>query len=170
MATFSALTGGGGDEDDVSAGGLEWNTSRGLTRTSGAWAGQHVGGGGVDQAKDAVDVGGLGEAPLGGGHGGDGGFDGRPDAVVGNEDVEVAKSCESGGDERLSVFGGGEVLLDRPAEFGATTFCGEGMSLIGGGTIAEGDPGTGLAEKTDCGCANAARSSSDESGAADEGE
>ena len=67
---------------------------------------EHVGGGGVDEAEDAVYVGGQGAAPLGGGHGGDGGFDGRPDAVVDDEDVEVAEGLRERGATRASPSSG----------------------------------------------------------------
>lgn len=156
VANFSALTGGGRDENDVAACGLEGDTSGSFTRACGAWAGEHVGGGGMDEAEDTVDVGGLGEAPLRRGHGGYGRFDRRPDAVVGYEDVEVAEGFQGGGDEGFSIFGGGEVLLNRSAAFWATTFFGEGLSLVGGGAIAEGDSCSGLAEETYGGCSDAA--------------
>ena len=42
--------------------------------------------------------------------------------------------------------------------------------MAGGGTVAEGDAGAGLAEEADGGCADSARASGDEGGAAGEGE
>ena len=94
VARFSTLAGGGGDEDDVSAGGLEGDAAGGEVGIAlRAGAGEHMGGGGVAKAEDTVDVGGDGAVPLGGGHVGNSGGGGRPDAVVGDEEVEIAKGC-----------------------------------------------------------------------------
>ena len=76
--------------------------------------------------------------------------------MVGDEDVEVAEGFQRAGDESLSIFGRRELLLDWAAEFRATTFCGEGVSLIGGGAIAEGDARPGLTEEANGGCADTA--------------
>jgi hypothetical protein len=184
VAAFSALAGGGGDEDDVASSGLEGDAAGG--KGLGIWwwfipksqrrdpghprAGEHVGGGGVDEAEDGVDVGGLGETPLGGGHGGDGGFDGGPDAVVGDEDIEIAEVGDGAGNQGFAFLGCGEGRLDGQAEGGAAEFDGEGFGLGLRGDVAEGDAGSGLAEEADGGCADAAGASGDEGGAAGEGE
>jgi len=184
MAGFAALAGGRGDENDVSAGGLERDAAGGEGfDVSGPFdprsqkrdlghprASEHVDGGGVAEAEDTVDVGGDGAMPLGGGHIGDGGGDGRPDAVIGNENVEIAKGSEGGGDENLAGFGGGEDLLDGEAEGWAAEFGGKSVGLIGGLLVAEGDTGSGLAEEADGGGADAARASGDQGGAAGERE
>ena len=49
--------------------------------------GLHLGYGGLDEAEDAVEVDAEGGAPLAGGHGGDGGVVGGPDAVIDDEAV-----------------------------------------------------------------------------------
>ncbi len=72
---FAALGCGGGDEDDVAAGA----GVMGLRL--------HLGHGGLDEAEDAVEVDAESGAPLAGGHGGDGGVVGGPDAVVDDEAV-----------------------------------------------------------------------------------
>ena len=156
---LATLAGGGGNQNDVAAG----------TSVDGG-AGEHVGGGGVDEAEDAVVVNRLGAAPLGGGHGGDGGLDGRPDAVVGDEDVEVAEGCDGGGDECLAVFRCGEILLHGKAEGGAAAFGCERLGLGPCLAIAEGNARSGQAEEAHCGGADAARTSGDERGVAGEGE
>jgi len=74
------------------------------------------------------------------------------------------------GDEGFAVFGGGESLLDWEAEGWTAEFGGEGVGLIGGLLIAEGDAGSSLAEEADSGGTDAARASGDESGAAGERE
>ena len=159
VAGFAALAGGGRDEHDV--------TAAAVFRP---WAREHVGRGGVNEAEGGVDVGGNGTAPLGGGHGGDVGFDGRPDAVVDDEDVEVAEGVEDMGDEGFAVFGSREIPLDGEAGSGTSTSGGEGLSLFGGLAIAEGDAGSGLVEEANGGGADAARASGDEGGAPSEGE
>src|ERR1019366_9078669 len=170
VASLATLAGGGGDEDDVSASGLERDTAGGGVGIAfRAGAGEHVGGGGVDEAEDTRDIGGNRAMPLGGGHASDGGGDRRPDAVVGDEDVEISEGCESAGDEGFAVLGGGEGLLDGEAEGWAAERGGEGFGLRGGLLIAEGDTGSGLAEEADGGGADAARASGDEGGAAGKG-
>ena len=76
--------------------------------------------------------------------------------------VEAAKGGDGSGDEGLTVFGSGELLLDGAAEIGAAAFCDEGFGLWGGGAITEDDPGTGLPEEADGGGANAAGASGDQ--------
>src|ERR1017187_7771463 len=100
VKAFAALAGRGGDEDDVAASGGRGGIGRAERGADGCGRGtsEHVGGGGVNQAEDAIEIGGDGAVPLGSGHGGDGGGGGRPDAVVGDEDVEVAEGRESVGD------------------------------------------------------------------------
>jgi len=90
--------------------------------------------------------------------------------VVGDEDVEIAEGCKGLGDEGFSVFGGFEVPLDGEAEGWAPERGGESVGLVRGGAVAKGDAGSGLAEEADGGCADAARASGDEGGAAGERE
>jgi hypothetical protein len=129
-----------------------------------------VRGGGVAEAEDAFDVDRLRAAELGGGHAGDGSSAGGPDAVVGDEDVEVAEGSDGFGDERCAVFGGFERVLDGDAVGRAAERGGEGFGLDLGGAIAESDACASLAEEADGGGADASRASGDEGGAAGEGE
>ena len=191
---LAARGGGGGDVDDVAAGGGGFGVDSGgglvrlipgisggfsggnpclrIERWGTRWwwlgerLGQHLGGGGLDQAEDAVEIDAQGGAPLGDGHGVDGGVVRRPDAVVDDEDVEAAKGLDGGGDEGVAVFGGGERLLEGDG----AGFGGEDVGGAGGGEVAEGDAGAGLAEEPHSGRADAARATGDESGAAGERE
>ena len=94
MEGFAALAGGGADEDDVAAGCALVSGWDCIWATA-AWT----------EAEDAVEVGAEGAAPLGGGHGGDGGVVRGPDAVVDDGAVETAEGGDGGGDEGLAVFG-----------------------------------------------------------------
>ena len=148
---FAALAGGGADEDDVASGvavasGWDciWATAARTTPKT------------LSRLMPRV------SAPLGGGHGGDGGVVGGPDAVVEDGAVEAAEGGDGRGDEGLAVFGGGEGLLDGAAEFGAAALVDEGFGLLGGGAVAEDDLCAGLTEEADGGCADSAGASGDE--------
>jgi hypothetical protein len=122
-----------------------------------------LGDGSADYAEDAVEVGAEGASPLDGCHGGDGDVVGGPDAVVQDGAVEAAKGSYSGSDEGLAIFRGGEGLLEGAAELGATALLDQGLGLLGGGEVAEDNPGASLAEEADGGCADSAGASGDES-------
>ena len=147
MEGFAALSGGGGDEDDVASG-----FGCGL----GVWLGFHLGDCGTDDAEDAVEIGAQGASPLLSGHGGDVRVVGRPDAVIENDAVEPAEGFDGGFDESAAVFGGGERLMDGLAEVGTAALGDEGFGLLNSGAVAEDDFGSGLAEETDGGTADAA--------------
>ena len=123
---------------------------------------EHVGGGGLDEAEDAVEVGGEGGSPLLAWHGLDGLVVWGPDAVVDDEDVEAAEDLDCGLDEGAAVFGGGEDLLDGLAEAGAALLGGEGVGLGGRALVAEDDLCAGLAEEPDGGGADAPGAAGDE--------
>lgn len=123
--------------------------------------GLHLGHGCADYAEDAIEVDAQGVAPLGGGHLCDGRIVSGPDAVVGDDAVQAAEGGDSGGDECLSVFRGGERLVDGSAEVGTATFAGEGFGLLGGKAVVEGYFGSGLAEEADGGCADSSGAASD---------
>ena len=96
-----------GLQGDVAGGGLRIALRAGTC--------QHVRARGVDKPEDTVDVGGDGAAPLGGGHFGHGGGRGRPDAVIGDEDVEIAEGHERRGDEGFAVLGRKQLLANWEA-------------------------------------------------------
>ena len=82
VAAFAPLARRRGDQDNVPRAELQGTLPADSVRGRAARAGQHVGGGGVTQAEDAVDVGGDGAVPLRGSHLRDRGGRGRPDAMV----------------------------------------------------------------------------------------
>ena len=147
---FAALGCGGGDQDDVAA------ASRGCR------LGFYLGYCSTDDAEDTVEVDAYGVAPLGGCHLGDGGVVGGPDAVIQDGAVEAAEGGDGSGDEGFAIFRGEERLLDSAAEVGAAALGCEGFSLASGGEVTEDDPGAGLAEEADGGCADSAGASGDE--------
>src|ERR1017187_7652250 len=114
VKAFAALAGRGGDEDDVAASGGRGGigrAERGADRR-GRGTSEHVGGGGGNQAEDAIEIGGDGAVPLGSGHGGDGGGGGRPDVVVGDEDGQGAEGREGVGYEGSAILWRFQRLLD----------------------------------------------------------
>ena len=157
VASFAALSGSRGDEHDVASRRLQRNTTRGdLWVGGGTGAGEHVGGSGMKQAKDAVHVCGLGASPLGCAHIGNCNGDRWPYAVVGDQNVQIAEGFEGAGNQGFAIFGRSKLLLNRKAEVSAATLAGEGIGPVGGGVIAERDACSGLAEEADGGCADAA--------------
>lgn len=129
-----------------------------------------MGGTGLYEAEDAVEIDGQGGAPLLFGHGVDGLIVRGPDAVVDDEDVEVAKGCDGGVDERLAVFGGGEILLEGDAVCRGPMLGDESFGLLTGGLVAEGDAGSGCSKEANGLGSDAARASGDEGGATGERE
>jgi hypothetical protein len=82
--------------------------------------------------------------------------------VIEHGAVEAAEGCYGSGDEGLTIFGGGERLLNGAAEIGATAFCDEGYGLRSGGAITEDNFGSGLAKETYGGSTNSTGASCDE--------
>ena len=124
--------------------------------------GFHLGDCGSNDAEDAVEVGAEGAAPLVGGHLGDGGVVGGPDAVVEDGAVDATEGGCGGGDEGFTVFWCVEGLMDGSAEIGAAALGDEGFGLLGCAAIAEDDLRAGLTEETNGGCADSAGASGDE--------
>ena len=82
--------------------------------------------------------------------------------MVDDKAVDAAEGLDGGGDERLAVFRGVEVVLDGEGLGWASAGCGQFVGLGGGGLIAEGYFGSGLMEEADgCG-SDAAGASGDE--------
>src|SRR6185312_15727661 len=150
VVSLAALAGGGADEDDVAGGVVGF----------GVRLAEHLRDGGLGEAEDAVEVDGEGGSPLGFGHGADGRVFGRPDAVVGDEDVDSAEGFYSFSDKGAALFGRRELLLNGEAV--GAEFFGQTFGCIAGAAVVEGDAGSGLMKEAHGGGSYAARASGDE--------
>src|ERR1700693_1484225 len=112
MKRLAALAAGGADEHDMSGGG------------TGARLRLHLSHRMLDQAEDGVKVDGKSIAPLLVAHLLDGDVFGRPDAVIGHENVEASKMLHDFGHQRAGrvwiIKLGGEGMTVFAAFFGET--------------------------------------------------
>src|SRR5207248_11548381 len=76
--------------------------------------------GALDESEDAVEVDGHGLPPLLGRHFINGRVVGRPDAVVGHENIKPAEAGDGGLHQFLGIFGARKLLLDGEATSLAT--------------------------------------------------
>src|SRR6185312_16667668 len=102
---------------------------------------EHLRDGGLGEAEDAVEVDGEGGSPLGFGHSGDGRVFGRPDAVVGDKDVDSSEGFYGFGDEGAALYGRRELLLNGEAV--GAEFFGKRFRGGAGAAVVEGDAGSG---------------------------
>src|SRR5208283_4893765 len=111
MLRIAALASGGGNQNNMAASGFY----RPLAIFRWRGPAEHLGGPSLDEAKCRVEIHGERAPPSSGIHSGNGAI-GRPDAVIHDEAVEIAKRAQSAGDEGLAIFRGGKFLLDCAAE------------------------------------------------------
>ena len=108
MKRLTPLTGSGTDQHDVAS------------RRTSSYLSLHLGDGVLDQRKHAVKVDGHGVAPLLVGHLVDSYVFGRPDTVVGDQNVKSAETAYNGVDELARRLGAGQITEHRSAAIFAT--------------------------------------------------
>src|SRR5690348_15970462 len=121
----------------------------------------HLRDGMAHEREDAVEVNGDGLLPLRVAEAVDRRVIGRPDAVIGHQNVEASETANGFLDERAGGLKAGEVTGNRGSLL--AEFFDEGIGLGLGTLIVEEHAGSSLREETDGGGADAARASGDES-------
>ena len=147
---FAALAAGGTDQHDVSG----WLAFARLSF--------HLCHRVFHEAENSIEIDGQGGAPLLVRHAVDGDVLLRPDAVVGDEYVELTKMPDGFGDQRTSGFGIIQIRSDRVADVRAAFF-GECFRLSAGAAITENYFRASSSKHTHRGRANTARTARDES-------
>src|SRR5580700_10085633 len=150
MVSLAALPAGGADEHNV---------SRGRTRSRLRF---HLRCRVLDQAKYGVKVNRQSGTPLLVRHFLDGNVLGRPHPVIGDEDVEASEMLDRLPHQSPSRFSTRQVAGNGVA-VGLTAFLGESFGLFAGFLIAENDFRAGCGEEANCGGADTAGASGDES-------
>jgi len=145
MEGFAALACSGTDENDVASALL-----------------LHLGDGVLDEAEDAVKIYSDGAMPLLIGQAIDGRILGRPDAVIGDEDVESAPGGDCRRDQILRARRGRKIALNGAAILGST-FANQIFGLGLRRLVVENDSCSGGDEHANRGRADAARASGDKS-------